>query len=138
MNKQWSGCLATSSLVLLAVTPAGAAEQGILWETSSQMEIAGSPMKMPPIKGEYCAKEAWVQPPESTDQTTKCKNTSFNNTGTKVTWQMVCENPPMTADGEITFNGSDSYTGIIKMVAEGMDMTVNLAGKKIGICDNPL
>ena len=35
------------------------------------------------------------------------------------------------------FQGDDSYTGAIKAKAEGMDMTIELSGKKLGTCDDP-
>jgi hypothetical protein len=44
----------------------------------------------------------------------------------------------MTGTGEITFEGTDSYTGAINATAEGMTMTINLSGTKIGTCDNPI
>lgn len=38
---QWSGpLLAAASFVLLALTPTRAAEQGVLWKTTSRTEIA--------------------------------------------------------------------------------------------------
>jgi hypothetical protein len=43
----------------------------------------------------------------------------------------------MKGTGEITFEGTDSYSGAIKATAEGMDMTIELSGKKVGTCDNP-
>ena len=44
----------------------------------------------------------------------------------------------MSGEGEITFDGEDSYTGKILFNAGGMTMTVNLTGTKIGECDNPV
>jgi hypothetical protein len=45
---------------------------------------------------------------------------------------------PMEGTGEISFDSADSYTGTIKATAEGMPMTINLSGKKIGTCDKPV
>ena len=44
---------------------------------------------------------------------------------------------PMTGTGEITFEGTDTYRGAINATAEGVNVTINLSGKKIGTCDNP-
>jgi hypothetical protein len=44
---------------------------------------------------------------------------------------------PMTGTGEVTFAGEDSYTGAINATAEGMNMKINLSGRKLGTCDNP-
>ena len=43
----------------------------------------------------------------------------------------------MTGAGEITFDGTDSYTGAIKFTSDQMKMTVNLKGRKLGGCDSP-
>jgi hypothetical protein len=45
---------------------------------------------------------------------------------------------PMEGTGELTFDSADSYRGTIKATAEGMPMTINLSGKKIGTCDKPV
>jgi hypothetical protein len=44
----------------------------------------------------------------------------------------------MTGHGEINFSSADAYTGTIEFTAEGMTVTVNLTGEKIGECDNPV
>lgn len=44
----------------------------------------------------------------------------------------------MTGGGEITYEGTDSYTGTIKYVIEDGIMIINLTGKKIDACDKPL
>jgi hypothetical protein len=44
----------------------------------------------------------------------------------------------MTGQGEITYEGTDAYTGTIKYTSSEGNMTINLTGKKIGTCDNPL
>jgi hypothetical protein len=43
---------------------------------------------------------------------------------------------PMTGIGEMTFS-PDSNSGTLRPTAEGMGMTVNLAGAKIGTCRKP-
>ena len=51
---------------------------------------------------------------------------------------MVCDNPPMTGEGEINFSGTDDVnTGVFTMHAPQFDMQINLTGKKIGTCDKP-
>jgi hypothetical protein len=143
MKTQWQWCgraLAAASLSLFALTTVQAQDApaaGVLWETTAQTEIPGMPMKLPAFKGEVCQKPEWTQPPPSSDKSQNCKNTSFNRDGNKVTWTVACENPPMTGDGEITFEGTEAYSGVILLRAEGMSMTINLTGKKLGTCDNP-
>lgn len=130
--------LAAASLVAFAAAPAGAQEQGILWETTAQAEIVGMPVKMPAYTAKSCSKETWTKPPETSgDSSQNCRTTSFDQTPGKITWTMVCDSPPMTGDGEITFNGTDAYSGFVNMNSEQMTMRVNMSGRKIGTCDNP-
>jgi hypothetical protein len=140
MNKFWHRACAFASASLLGFTPALAQEPaaGVLWETTAQAEIPGVPMKMPAYTAKYCSKEQWTKPPDtSKDASQDCRHTSFEQTPAKVTWTMTCDNPPMTGNGEIRFEGTDAYSGVVTMDAEQMSMRINLTGKKIGTCDNP-
>lgn len=130
---------ATSSLLCLVLAPVAAQvqEKGVLWETSSQAEIPGMPMKMPPVTGQHCAKKDWSEAPPSGDPSQHCKNTNFNRTPSKLTWSVICEDPPMTGEGELNFNGADSYAGTIQFKTADKSIHVSLTGKKIGTCDNP-
>ena len=132
--------LASVSIAVVAALPAQAQEPatGVLWETTAQAEIPGMPMKMPAYAAKYCAKEEWTKPPDtSKDASQNCRHTSFEQTPAKITWTMTCDNPPMTGNGEVNFNGTDAYTGFVKMDAEQMSLQINLTGKKIGTCENP-
>ncbi len=129
---------AASSLILLGLAPAHASDPpGIEWETTSQMVMPGLPFSPPPTKLKVCTPRVWTRPPPGGDPT--CVNSDFVQTGNKVTWTMQCSGQmPMTGTGEITFNGPDSYTGAITATADGMTMTINLSGTKIGTCNNPI
>jgi hypothetical protein len=132
--------LVAACISILATTAAVAddAAQGELWETTAQASVPGMPVNMPAYKGKLCQKKEWTQPPEtSNDPNQNCKSTNFNHTGSKISWTMACDNPPMTGEGEINFSGTDAYTGMFTMHAPQFDMQINLTGKKIGSCDNP-
>jgi hypothetical protein len=63
---------------------------------------------------------------------------NFRKIGPKATWTVQCTGEmAMSGVGEMTFEGTDSYTGTIKFTSNEMAMTVNLSGQKIGGCDNP-
>jgi hypothetical protein len=130
--------LAVSSVLFLTLAPARADDPpGVLWETTSQMVMEGMPMAMPPTTLKVCTAREWTKPPPGGDQS--CVNSNFQRVGNKATWTMQCTGQmPMQGTGEITFDGSDSYTGAIKATAEGMAMTIRLSGKKIGTCDKPV
>jgi hypothetical protein len=132
--------LAAVSFAVVSALPARAQEPetGVLWETTAVAEIPGVPMKLPAYTAKYCSKEEWTKPPDtSKDASKNCRHTSLEQTPAKITWTMTCDNPPMTGNGEINFDGTDAYTGFVKLDAEQMSMQINLTGKKIGTCDNP-
>ena len=132
------GLAAAGTLVLLALTPARAEDPpGVLWETTSQMVMEGLPMAMPPNTLKICTARVWTQPPPGGDQS--CVNTNFHRDGNHATWTMQCSGQmPMTGTGEITFEGTDAYSGMITATADGMNMKIKLSGKKIGTCDRPI
>jgi hypothetical protein len=129
---------AASSLAFLVLAPAQAADPpGVLWETTSQMSMAGMPFTPPPQTTKVCTPKVWTKPPPGGDAT--CVNTDFVQSGNTVTWKTQCSGQmAMTGTGEITFGGEDAYEGAITATADGMNMTINLSGKKLGTCDKPI
>ena len=140
MVKSWCGrLLAASSVLLIAFTPARADDPpGILWESTSQMVMEGMPFSPPPNKVKFCAAANSSQPPPSPPGQS-CTVSNMQRSGNKVTWDTHCTGEmEMTGSGEITYDGTDSYAGVIQMTAEGMTVKINLSGKKLGSCDNPV
>jgi hypothetical protein len=139
MIKAWSGrLLAACAFLLVAFAPALADDPpGILWEMKSQMSMPGLPITPPPNTVNVCTAREWTQPPPGRDTT--CVNSNFQRSGSKVTWDMQCGGEmPMTGHGEINFEGEDSYSGAIAATADGMSVTINLSGEKLGTCDHPI
>ena len=128
---------ASASLVLLLVPSSRAADPpGVLWETTSEMAMASMPMQMPAQTMKVCSAKKWTKPPPGGDKS--CVASDYKMVGNKATWTMQCSGQmPMQGTGELTFEGSDSYTGAIQAKSQGMNMTIKLSGKKVGICDNP-
>jgi len=141
MTNPWhrsAGPLAAAAIAFLALAPASADEPtGILWESTTQMVMEGLPFSPPPMKLQFCAKAQWSRPPVASDPSQNCKTENMQQTATSATWTMACEDPPMTGEGEIRFTGADAYEGEVRMTGEEMNMTMKLAGKKIGTCNNP-
>lgn len=137
MLKSLSCRFVIAPLALLGLAPVNAADPpGILWESTSQMTMQGMPFSPPPQKAKYCAATSWTKPPPGGD--TSCVNTDFKVVGNTASWKMECHGKqPMTGTGQITFEGSDAYTGQITATSEGVNITINLSGKKIGTCDHP-
>jgi hypothetical protein len=135
--------LAAGALLWLGLLPPLAAQapaKGDLWESTSQpsMNMGGMSMPLPPQTRRVCAARNWTRPPVASSQDQNCTNSDFAVSGQKVTWTSTCTGQmTMTGKGEITRQGSDAYSGTIQYAfAEGA-MTVAIAGKKVGECDNP-
>jgi hypothetical protein len=128
---------AAAALLLVGIGPAHAADpKGVLWESTSRVVLPGMPSGPPPTTVKVCTKEEWTEPPPGGDES--CESSDFQRVGDKVTWKTKCTGDmPMTGTGEITFQGEDSYTGAIRAKAEGVDMTIELSGKKLGTCEDP-
>lgn len=130
--------LAASVALLVSLTPARADAPGVLWRTTSQMVMTGLPFSPPPTTTEMCTAAEWSEPPPPPPGQS-CQVSNFQRAGNKVSWDTQCTGEmEMTGHGEITFTGDDAYTGVINFAAEGMTMTVNLTGTKLGACDNPV
>jgi hypothetical protein len=115
---------------------AAVAADGVLWESTSQMQMPGMPMQMPAQKRQICAPKQWTQPPPGADR--NCTSSNFKMVGSKATWTVQCTGEmAMNGTGEIEFAGTDSYARAVKMAASGMEMKVTLSGKKLGACDKP-
>jgi Protein of unknown function (DUF3617) len=138
MIMSWSGRLmAAASLVLVVPAVQSDERPGNLWQTTSQMSMPGMPA-MPTQSMQLCTAKEWNQPPPPPAGQT-CSQTNVQRTDNKITWSVACTGEmEMSGEGEITFESEDSYSGKILFNAAGMTMTVNLAGTKIGECDNPV
>lgn len=131
--------LLAACVILFGPLPILAAEPpGALWETTTQMEMEGMPIKMPPQTLKLCVAKDTQEPPGSANDERGCANSDMQRVGNKVTWTSTCAGPPpMTGTGEVTYEGTDSYTGLLKYASERGAMIINIKGHKIGDCDNP-
>jgi hypothetical protein len=112
------------------------------WDVTMQMEMANMPTKMPPMKTTQCiTKEQAADPSKSlpsgsADSKNDCKVSDYKVEGSRVSWKVACSRPQkMAGSGEMTFD-SDTYDGVLKMSMEFGEMTMKLAGKRIGECTN--
>ena len=117
-------------LALSAVTPAGAQpkEPGDLWEVTNEMSMPGMPAGMalpqrPPQR--LCrARNADKPPVEEND---RCEMSDIKRTPNSFSWKMVCKgNPPSSGNGEIVYQGRDSYTGTMQMTVGKDSMTMKI------------
>ena len=110
-----------------------AAATGDLWESTTQMTMAGMPpgMGIPPQTQRLCTAKEWTRPPVQNDK--NCEFSNFQTTGTKATWTMKCEG--MSGEGEITRTSPEAYKGWMKLSMPQGEMTMNLSGRRVGDCD---
>jgi hypothetical protein len=113
------------------------------WESTMQMQMAGSPIQMPEMKSTRCVTPEDAKDPTRSlptgpegrgNQKSDCKATDYKVSGNTATWKMVCTTPQaMTSTGEMTF-GDDAYTGTMKMDSPQGPMTMKISGKRVGDC----
>lgn len=106
-----------------------------LWEISSQVEMPGMPMKIPPTVMKHCYTKADVADRKKLiARENDCKVTDMKTSGNKVTWTMKCTGRnAATMTGETVF-GKDSYASVMHMKAQGHNMTTKVKGKRLGDC----
>ena len=135
-------------LTLLGVSAVALTAQGGMrpgrWETTMQMEMAGSPVQMPPMKATRCVTPEQAKDPSSLNSDpsggrggkSDCKVSDQKMSGSTISWKITCASPQaMTGTGEMTFS-DDSYTGVMKMnMAQGA-MSMKMEGKRLGDCTN--
>ena len=129
-------CLVAASWVVSAQGP----RRDGRWEVSTEMEMPGMPMKMPPMKSLQCiTKEQATDPGQSVpreaqDKNSDCKVSDYKVAGNKVTWTMKCEGKnAMTGNGEIIY-AADAYDGWKKMETGDTAMTMKYKAKRLGDC----
>jgi len=142
MKTTFVAALVVLAAAVIAIAQASPIRPG-RWEVTMQMQMAGSPIQMPEMKTTRC-----VTPEEAKDparslpsapegrggQKSDCKVADYKVSGNTATWKMVCTTPQaMTTTGEMTFT-DDSYTGTMKADMAQGQMTMKMAGRRIGDC----
>lgn len=117
----------------LPLVAAHAAGTDDLWEVTTQMNMAGMPAGMGAQTQQVCS-EKTAQKTAVMPRDEKCKVTDYKESGNKVTISMSC--PDGTGVLEQTFNAARTeYNGTMKMKTRDGDMTMTMAGRKVGSCD---
>jgi len=118
---------------LLAAFTAHAADTGELWEVTTQMNMAGMPPGVGSQTHQVCNEKNAERKPVIPARE-KCKVTDYKESGNRITITMSC--PEGTGVIEQTFNSAHTeYKGTMKMKTRDGDMTMNMAGRRIGSCD---
>ena len=128
-------------LILMSLPTTILAANGIregMWEITSQMEMPGMPMQMPPTTIKHCYTKKDVKDEKKVISRDKnCTVTDFKRSGNKVTWKMKCTGKHAGVfSGETVFSG-DSYESNMNMqstAGQVRSMSMKVKGKRIGNC----
>lgn len=130
----WMATGAATALFFMASAAAQSREPGDLWEVTTEMQAQG--MAIPATTSQACQPRNWTEPPGSGDMDKNCKVLDFKTAGNSTSWKIRCEGSnPMTGSGEITRQGKDAYSGVMRMTGKEGEMTMKMRGRRIGDCD---
>lgn len=114
------------------------------WEMTSEVELPGMSMKMPPMTHTVCITKEDLEKPESMvpkptqrggGERSDCKISDLKVDGSTVNWTVNCAGErPATGTGKITY-APDSYTGNMDMKMGEREVKVKYSGKYLGECD---
>lgn len=125
-----------AAVVISAQTPMRAGQ----WQITMQMQMPNSPVQMPEMKFSQCITDEQIKEaptaalPSAPGGNENCKVSDYTVSGNTVTWKMACTGEQqMTGTGEMTFEG-DSYAGTMNMSMPQGEMSMKMAGKRLGDC----
>ncbi|HEX5477883.1 MAG TPA: DUF3617 family protein, partial [Burkholderiales bacterium] len=112
-----------------------AAQDGELWEVTSQMNVPGMPAgAMGSRTAKVCRGSDPRQDAARQSDTKDCKVEKLEQNATHLTMTLSCPQGRMTVDQ--TYNAArTSYKGTMRMASKEGEMVMNTAGRKVGSCD---
>jgi hypothetical protein len=131
----WS-ILPLSALTTFAADAPAAA--GVLWQSTSQITMEGTPYAPPPQTFKRCSPAEWTAPPTPDDDGRGCVNSEFERFENTVSWTSTCAGPPeMAGRGEIVFadETAQAYTGKLNYASDEGSVVITLSGQALGPCD---
>ncbi len=112
-----------------------AAEAGVKWEQTVEMQMAG--FSMPARTSTVCVPSSGLaEPPSAGPEDGKCKVTDVRNDGRTMRWSMTCDgDEKMSGEGEIV-QGKDGYDGKMTVRGSHGEMLMKMRGRRLGgACD---
>ena len=107
------------------------------WEITTQTEMVGMPMKVPPQTHTQCVSEEDLVP-QSEGASKECQVSDIEVSGDTISWKIVCsgQGGAMEGTGRITYSG-DQMEGTMDMVIKGGGMQIKnkITGRRVGDCD---
>jgi len=119
---------------LLVPCAASAAEDGELWEVTTQMNVPGMPAGIGGMTTQVCKDKDPRKEVARGKDTKDCKVTDLKQSGNRVTMTMTCPQGKSVMD--MTYNSAHTeYKGSVRMTGDRGEMTMNMSGRKLGSCD---
>jgi hypothetical protein len=107
------------------------------WEITTETEMVGISMKVPPQTHTQCLTKKDLVP-QSKGASQECQISDVKVSGDTVSWKIICsgQGGAMEGTGQITYSG-DHMEGTMDMVIKGANMQVKnkISGHRIGACD---
>lgn len=129
--------LVFSFFCLLGTAVAGPEMNPGKWEITTETEMVGMPMKVPPVTHTQCLTSEDLVP-QSDEASNECKITDVEVSGNTVSWKIICtgQNGRMEGTGRVTYSG-DRMEGFMDMAMPdaGMQVKSKITGHRIGACD---
>ena len=112
-------------------------EEG-MWEITTEVNMPGMPMKIPPMVYQQCLTKDDIIPKQGPIDQEICSYSSPKTRGNTVSWSVECKSPggKTINEGEITYKGT-SFEDIITMSMTGsinMSGTNKISGRRVGDC----
>jgi len=132
-----------SLLGILLAPPAFAAGNDELWEVGSKMgAVPGMPAgySMPTQVHQVCIPPGKAHESAAGDPK-NCKILDLKTSGTHTSYRVECTGAnAMSGAMDIDFPSPQAYRGTMKVNSQGMAMTMEFSGKKVGSCtyEDPL
>jgi hypothetical protein len=137
MKTQVSSMLLTLTLSWTALAQTQSPMREGSWAITVKMSMPG--MEMPPMKQTQCVTPAMIKDPQASmpkgPDGGDCKVSDYKFTASTASYKMVCTKPTaMTAIAEMTFTGTDAYTGTMSIDSNGQKMSMTYDAKRMGDC----
>jgi hypothetical protein len=101
-----------------------------------KMNMQGMEVPLPPVT--QCVTKEQLKDPQSAvlnDPSSDCRVSDYKLEGSTATYTLSCTKPqPMTAKGEISYSGPDSYKGTLTMNMSGQQVAMSMDAKRLGDC----
>jgi hypothetical protein len=125
--------LALAAVLSLPLAVA-AADDGELWEVTTQMNVPGMPSGMGANTTRVCQEKDPKKQVVPGQEQENCKVTDQKQSGNRMSMTVVCAEGTMQL--EHTYNSARTeYKGTMRMTGKQGDMTMNMSGRKVGTCD---